>query len=187
MARALMHRGRPKRVHHLYESSSMSSREEHSPGTPDAGHLKRSTIGVFGLTFLVVAVTVPLTAMASNLALSLGFGVGARTVGLLVVVAVALSIFASAFVTLARDVTNAGAYFAYIGLGRTLGSGKAFVATTAYNVAAAGTAAATGYFVDLTMRSAFRIEAPRHLYAALTLLLTAWFRIGDREELSVVA
>ncbi|WP_238422015.1 APC family permease [Gordonia sp. 'Campus'] len=153
--------------------SSQTSR----PPVPDTGHLKRNTIGAFGLTFMVVAVAAPLTAMASNLSLSLGFGVGAGTVGLLVVVALALTVFASAFVTLARYVTNAGAYYAFIGfgLGRAVGSGAAFVATTAYNMAAAGMAAATGYFLGLTIESMFDFEAPWYLYAAVVLVLTAWF------------
>ncbi|MCZ4520508.1 APC family permease [Rhodococcus ruber] len=155
----------------------MTSNEQPVSVPPEADHLKRGTIGGVGLTFMVVAVAAPLTAMASNLSLSLGFGVGAGTVGLLVIVAVALTIFASAFVSLARHVTNAGAYYAFIGfgLGSTVGSGAAFVATTAYNMAAAGMAAATGYFFDLTMQAAFDIEAPWYVYATVTLLLTAWF------------
>lgn len=154
----------------------MSSKTSRS--TPaDAAHLKPNTIGAFGLTFMVVAVAAPLTAMASNLSLSLGFGVGAGTVGLLVVVALALTVFASAFVALARYVTNAGAYYAFIGfgLGRTVGSGAAFVATTAYNMAAAGMAAATGYFLGLTVESMLGFDAPWYVYAAVALVLTAWF------------
>lgn len=140
-----------------------------------APRLKRNTIGTFGLIFMVLAAAAPLTAMASNISLSLGYGVGPGTVGLLIVVAVVLAIFASAYVALARHITDAGAYYSFIGfgLGRSVGAGAAFVAATAYNLAAAGMAAATGYFANLTLSSAVGIDFGWQLYAAAALAATA--------------
>ncbi|MDN7120094.1 APC family permease [Nocardioides sp. ChNu-153] len=133
-------------------------------------------MGAFGLTFMVVAAAAPLTAMASNISLSLAFGVGAGTVGLLVVVAVLLTVFATAYVALSRHVTNAGAYYAFIGfgLGRAVGAGAAFVATVAYNMAAGGMIAATGYFADVTAVSYLDVDLPWYLYGAVALALTAY-------------
>lgn len=140
------------------------------------GRLKRDTIGAFGLTFMVVAAAAPLTAMASNLSLSLAFGVGSGTVGLLIVVAALLGIFASSYVVLSRHVTNAGAYYAFIGfgLGKIAGAGAAFVATVAYNLAAGGMVAATGYFAAATVESELGFDAPWYTYGLVALALTAY-------------
>lgn len=149
------------------------------PGTAATGgsapHLRRGSLGAFGLTFMVVAAAAPLTAMASNISLSLAFGVGGGTVGLLLVVAALLTIFASAYVALSRHVLNAGAYYAFIGhgLGGAVGSGAAFVATVAYNLAAGGMIAATGYFADITAMTYFDVDLPWWAYGIVALALTA--------------
>lgn len=137
----------------------------------NTGKLKKNTVGAFGLTFLVVAAAAPLTAMASNLSISLAFGVGAGTVGLLILVGLLLGIFAAAFVTLAKHVRNAGAYYAMVGfgLGRSAGGAAAMVATVAYNMAAAGMAGATGYFGSVTIDSIFGISVPWYLLSLLVL------------------
>jgi amino acid transporter len=141
-----------------------------------AGGLKRDTIGAFGLTFMVVAAAAPLTAMASNISISLAFGVGGGTVGLLVLVAALLAVFASAYVALSRHVVNAGAYYAFIGfgLGGSAGAGAAFVATVAYNLAAGGMIAATGYFADVTAMAYLDLDLPWYLYGLFALVLTAY-------------
>ncbi|MGC2977878.1 APC family permease [Brevibacterium sp. FAM 25378] len=147
---------------------------------PPAHSLKKNTIGAFGLTFMVVAAAAPLTAMASNLSISLAFGVGRGTVGLLIVVGILLGIFAIAFVTMAAHVKNAGAYYAMIGhgFGRRTGAASAMVATVAYNMAAAGMAAATGYFASVTIAAAGGPNLPWYTLALCTLAAT-WY-LGRR-------
>lgn len=139
-----------------------------------SGVLKKNTIGAFGLTFMVVAAAAPLTAMASNLSISLAFGVGSGTVGLLIMVGILLGIFAIAFVALARHVANAGAYYAMIGFGLGLraGAASAMVATVAYNMAAAGMAAATGYFASVTIASFNGPAVPWYVIAVVALAMT---------------
>lgn len=154
-------------------SSPTGTTEPLGTSTP---RLRRGTIGAFGLTFMVVAAAAPVTAMASNISLSLAFGVGKGTVGLLLVVAVLLTIFASAYVALSRHIVNAGAYYAFIGhgLGGAAGSGAAFVATLAYNLAAGGMMAATGYFADLTVINYFGVDLPWWLYSIVALAVTGF-------------
>lgn len=149
--------------------------ENLAPQSATSSGLRRNSIGTFGLIFMVIAAAAPLTAMASNISLSLGFGAGPGTVGLLLVVAAILIVFASAYVALARHITDAGAYYAFIGfgLGSSAGAGAAFVAATAYNLAAGGMAAATGYFANLTMASVFGVDVGWYVYAAVTLAATA--------------
>lgn len=143
--------------------------------TTETDHLKRNTIGVAGMVFMVVAATAPLTAMASNLSIGLAFGVGEGLVGLLLLVGILLAVFTAGYVVLSRRVINAGAYYAFIGygLGKASGSASAFVATIAYNLAAAGMIAATGYFTDLAVSSMTDIDLPWYVYGAIALLVTA--------------
>lgn len=153
-------------------SASTTDSADPRTSTPQ---LRRGSIGAFGLTFMVVAAAAPLTAMASNISLSLGFGVGGGTVGLLLIVAALLTVFASAYVALSRHVLNAGAYYAFIGhgLGGSAGAGAAFVATVAYNLAAGGMIAATGYFADITAINYFDVDLPWWHYGIVALALTA--------------
>lgn len=136
--------------------------------------LRSGTIGVTGMVFMAVAATAPLTAMTSNLSLSIGFGVGGGTVGLLLLVGALLAVFAVGYLVLARYVTNAGAYYAFVefGLGRAAGAAAAFVATLAYNLASAGMVAASGYFTALAVSSVTGIELPWYGYAVVALLVT---------------
>lgn len=138
------------------------------PGKQGEGTLKQNSIGVLGMVGMVVAVTAPLTAAASNLAISIASGVGAGTVLLLVLVAVVLFVFTAGYTVLSRHVVNAGAYFAYIGygLGRQSGAAAAFVACVAYSMATAAMLAATGFFVDIAVTAYVDVSVPWYLYSA---------------------
>ncbi|WP_172652676.1 APC family permease [Rhodococcus opacus] len=152
----------------------MTAQQELAPGESSA-HLKRNTIGIPGMVFMVVAAAAPLTAMASNLSLGLAFGVGGGMVGLLLLVGALLGIFTAGYVVLSRRVVNAGAYYAFIGfgLGKATGAGAAFVATIAYNLAAGGMIAATGYFTDIAVSAYVGIDLPWYLYGVVALIITA--------------
>lgn len=141
---------------------------------PSVGALRLGAIGVLGLVVMVVGATAPLTAMASNFSLSLAFGVGPGTIGVIVLVVAVLAVFTSGYVVLSRAVVNTGAYYAYVafGLGHTAGAITASVATIAYNAAAAVMAVATGYFTDLALSTYVGTDLPWWLYAAIALALT---------------
>ncbi|QTI87248.1 APC family permease [Streptomyces sp. AgN23] len=147
---------------------------------PEQTSLRRGSIGAFGMVFMVIAATAPLTAMASNLSLSLGLGVGRGTVALLLVVGALMALFAVGYVVLTRHVTNAGAYFAFIGygLGKTAGAASAFVAALVYNLATGGMIAATGYFAGLAVESYSGFKAAWYVYGAVALVIT--FVLGIR-------
>jgi amino acid transporter len=144
-----------------------------SPQRPAHGALRLGAIGVAGMVFMVIAATAPLTAMASNISLSLGIGAGVGTLGWLVAVGALLAVFTSGYIVLSRHVVNAGAYYAYIGygLGRTIGSASAFVAGIAYNMATAAMIAAAGYFTDATMTTYLRVDLPWYVYALVAVVI----------------
>lgn len=158
----------------------MDPQETHVNSRPlrsqaSTGALKRNSIGVLGMVGMVVAVTAPLTAAVSNLAISIASGVGAGTVLLLVLVAGVLYVFTAGYTVLSHHVVNAGAYFAYIGfgLGRQTGAAAAFVACLAYSMATAAMLAATGFFLDIAVRAYVDIAVPWFAYSALVAVLVA--------------
>lgn len=119
--------------------------------TTNPTRLRANAIGVVGMVCSAVAVTAPLTAIASNLTISIAFGAGVATVGVLVLVTAILAAYSVGFVRMSRQVVNAGAYFAYItfGLGRRAGTAAAMCAAFAYNVGVAAMAGAFGFFGSL--------------------------------------
>ncbi len=148
--------------------------QDNQTGTDDR-RLRRGTIGVAGMLFMVVAATAPLTAMASNFALSIGVGAGIGTLGWILVVAALLFVFTAGYVVLSRHVVNAGAYFAFMGygLGRTAGAATAFVAGIAYNMATIAMVAATGYFAKVAVGSYLGLDLAWYWYT-LAALAVVW-------------
>lgn len=151
----------------------MSRLETSPPAAQDDQPLRRGAIGVPGMVFMVIAAAAPLTAMASNLALSLGAGAGIGTLGWIVVVGVLLAVFTSGYVALNRQVVSAGAYHAYVtyGLGRTAGAAVAYVALVAYNLAAMAMVVATGFFIDAALTTYVGVHLAWWLYSALAVVV----------------
>lgn len=154
----------------------------HDPitGTPATGpvtELKHGAMGVTALAFLVVATAAPLSGTVGNgpLAILLGTGVGAP--GAFVATGIILVLFAIGFSAMGREITNAGAFFAYIttGLGPRLGMAAGYVAMLSYNVLQVYVAAFVGYFGNLTFRNEFNVDVPWEVFAfgllAVVLLL----------------
>ncbi|MFE9445086.1 hypothetical protein ACFYO2_40375 [Streptomyces sp. NPDC006602] len=74
-------------------------------------HLATDSLGISGLMFMVIAVTAPLTAVASNLTLGVAFGGGTGTVGVMVVATIVLAVFTVGCVAVSREVVNSAAYY----------------------------------------------------------------------------
>ncbi|WP_199431455.1 APC family permease [Qaidamihabitans albus] len=148
---------------------------DQSPVAADAPRLRGGTVTTTGMIFLVVAATAPLTALSSNISISIGLGAGAETVGYLVVIGGLLALFAVGFLVLSRYVVEPSAFAAFVtfGLGRRLGSAAAFVAALAYGLASTAMVAATGYFAELTLTSYFGSSPPWFVLSAIALCVVA--------------
>lgn len=135
--------------------------------------LRRGSIGVGGMVFMVVAATAPLTALASNFALSIGAGAGIGTLGWILVVAALLLVFTSGYVVLSRHVVNAGAYSAFLGygLGRSVGAATAFVAGITYNLAAVAMLAAAGFFAKSALNPVLGVEIGWYWFTFVVVLI----------------
>ncbi|MGW4033811.1 APC family permease [Streptomyces sp. NPDC004838] len=145
-----------------------------APPSARTDGLRPNSVGTFGMALMVIAAMAPLTALASNLALSMAFGNGIGTVGVVLVVAGILVLFTAGYVLMTQRTVNAGAYYAFIGfgLGRTAGSASAMIATLAYNAAGAAMAAAVGFYADLTVTTYLGPDLPWYLYALAAILLS---------------
>ncbi|GAB3266611.1 APC family permease [Arthrobacter pigmenti] len=96
--------------------------------------LRSGRLGVIGIVFFVVAAAAPLVGMTGAVPIAIVLGNGAAAPGAYLAVGLTLLLFSVGYAAMSQRVTNAGAFFAYIGrgLGRHLGLGAAFVSLIAY-------------------------------------------------------
>ena len=100
-----------------------------------ANQLRKNSLGVGAVTFLVISAAAPLTAVAGGVPISMLLGNGAGIAGSFALVTAVLLLFAVGYVAMARHVKNAGAFYAYAarGLGGRMGGASALIAILSYN------------------------------------------------------
>lgn len=100
-----------------------------------ANRLRKNSLGVGAIVFLVVSAAAPLTAIAGGTPLGMLLGSGPGFAGSYLVVTVLLLLFAVGYVAMARRIGNAGAFYSFIarGLGGELGGAAALIAILSYN------------------------------------------------------
>ena len=105
-----------------------------STQTTEDGKLRKGRLGVAGIVFFVVAASAPMAGMTGVVPVATVLGNGAAVPGAYVFVGIILLLFSVGFTAMSHKVTNAGAFFAYVGkgLGVTMGVGSAFVSILAY-------------------------------------------------------
>jgi amino acid transporter len=102
--------------------------------------LATDRLGVAAVVFFVMSAATPLTVVAG--VVTTGYAVTGIT-GLpiaFIVIGAVLALFCVGYVSMARHVANAGAFYAYIshGLGRPAGVAGAWIALVAYNALQVG-------------------------------------------------
>ena len=118
--------------------------------------LRKNSLGVGAVTFLVISAAAPLTAVAGGVPISMLLGNGAGIAGSFVLVTAILILFAISYVAMARHVASAGGFYAFAarGLGGRVGGAAALIAILSYNAMQIGVmglfgAAAAGTFAPL--------------------------------------
>ncbi len=98
------------------------------------GALKKGRLGILGIVFFVVAASAPLVGMTGAAPAAMGIGNGAAVPGTYLLVGLILLVFSVGFTRMSREVTNTGAFFAYVGrgLGKEAGVGSAFASLVGY-------------------------------------------------------
>lgn len=103
------------------------------PETPETS-LRKGRIGIIGIVFFVIAAAAPLVGMTGAVPVAIVLGNGAAVPGAYLLVGIILLLFSVGYSAMSHHVTNAGAFFAYVGrgLGVNMGVGSAFVSLMAY-------------------------------------------------------
>jgi len=96
--------------------------------------LRKNRLGILGIVFFVVAASAPLVGMTGAVPIAILAGNGAAAPGAYLLVGLVLILFSVGFTAMTSKVTNAGAFFAYVGrgLGRNAGVGSALVSIVGY-------------------------------------------------------
>jgi amino acid transporter len=138
-------------------------------------HLRRNQLGVPEIVFMVIAAAAPLGAMAGAAPIAIALGNGAGVPGTYLYAAFALACFAAGYALMSRYITNAGAFYAYIGrgLGRPLGVAAAYVAIVAYNAVAIGVCAAFGYFAQSVFLDQLGIDMAWYVWSGIAIAAVA--------------
>lgn len=135
--------------------------------------LRRNTLGVAGIVFLVLAAVAPLTGMVvvASLAIALGNGGGAPASFL--IVAVILLLFAVGYAQMSKQLVNAGGFYAFVvkGLGRTGGLIAGLIATLGYNFFVVGTIGTSGFFMQTIIGQLTGIDIHWYVWGLLSIIV----------------
>lgn len=144
--------------------------------------LKKNSLGVAAITFMVVSAAAPLTGAAGGIPLSMLLGNGVGIPGTFLIVTAILLAFSVGYVAMSRHVKNAGAFYAFAaqGLGGHAGGAAALIAMLSYNAMQIGLmglfgAAAAGTFAQ------FGLDLPWYYwsYAAIAVIAFLGYRQVD--------
>ena len=104
------------------------------PAETEETALHKGRLGTIGIVFFVVAAAAPLVGMTGAVPVAIVLGNGAAVPGAYVGVGITLLLFSVGYAAMSGRVTNAGAFFAYVGRGMGIGPGvgSAFVSLVAY-------------------------------------------------------
>ncbi|GAB2828877.1 APC family permease [Alpinimonas psychrophila] len=130
--------------------------------------LRKGRLGVAGIVFFVVAASAPMAGMTGVVPVAGVLGNGAAVPGAYVFVGLILLLFSVGFTAMSHQVTNAGAFFAYVGkgLGINVGVGSAFVSILAYITVQLAIYGFFGAMMELTF-GALGVSIPWYIWCAL--------------------
>src|ERR1700730_16658734 len=119
----------------------------------DVPQLRKHAVGIWGVLFLTVTGSAPISAMLFNTPLVTGYGNGLGAPAAFLFATLILTIFSVGYVAMSRQGTTAGGFYSSIshGLGRELGLGTGFAAVVAYSVFEASLAGGFAYFLQLKL------------------------------------
>ncbi len=123
---------------------------DHKVNPADAARLKVGAVGLVGVLFMAVANAAPITAMSFNVPIAVGYGNGIGVSGGYLFATIVLTIFTIGFVSMAKYITTAGAFYGFIshGLGQMWGMASGLLAAVAYIVFEASLIGGFAYFAS---------------------------------------
>jgi len=141
-----------------------------------ATELRRGTLGAAMIIFFVISAASPLSVLAGGFPIGIMMGNGAGMPALLVATLFVLLCFAAGYTTMARHVTHAGGFYAFIsrGLGGLSGGAAGVLAMVAYNVLQAGMYGLFGAVLSGSLEASLGIQVPWWSCSAVALGLIAF-------------
>jgi amino acid transporter len=110
------------------------------PRDTGTNKLRRNSLGLIAVTFMVVSAAAPLTGVAGAMPIAFLAGNGAGIPATFVFITLVMLAFSVGYVAMSRHVSNAGAFYAYAarGLGGGAGGAVSMIAIVAYNAMQVG-------------------------------------------------
>ena len=144
--------------------------------------LKKGRLGVLGIVFFVVAAAAPLVGMTGAVPVAILAGNGAAAPGAYLFVGLTLLVFSVGFSAMTNRVTNAGAFFAYVGrgLGTNMGVGSAFASIVGYVTIQLAIYGFFGGLLAGQMNETFGVNWPWYVWVVI-----AWVLVTALSLLSV--
>lgn len=139
-----------------------------------SGKLAGSSVGVAHIVFFVVAAAAPMAAVVGATPPAFAFG-NIGVPGAFVLVGLLYLVFSAGFTAMARHVSSAGGFYAYIsrGLGRPFGVAGAFLAMVTYLAIQIGVYAQVGVFARAALEP-LGIALPWWFWSLLVLFAVLW-------------
>lgn len=150
--------------------------------TPERGHgLKAGAVGLMGVLFMAVANAAPITAMTGNVPIAVGYGNGIGAPAGYLIATVVLTLFTIGFVSMARYITTAGAFYGFIthGLGQVWGMASGALATMAYVVFEGSLVGIFAYFSNSALHTWFGWDVNWLLIAIVGIIAIGIFGYFD--------
>jgi amino acid transporter len=153
--------------------------EEKDAMTTDNGAapdgLEQGALSTAAIVFLVLAAVTPMAAVVGVVPLGVLLGDGAGFPGAYVIAGAVLLLFAVGYAAMSHEVTNAGAFYAYVarGIGRPAGAAAAGVAVIAYNAIMISVVGGFGYFAHAIIADELGITLPWEAWVAILLAVVA--------------
>lgn len=138
--------------------------------------LRRGTLGTALIVFFVISAASPLSVIAGGFPIGIMLGNGAGTPALLLLTLMVLLAFAAGYTAMARHVTHAGGFYAFIsrGLGGMAGGAAGMLAMVAYNLLQAGLYGLFGAIVAANLESLLGVTVPWWWCSVAALATIAW-------------
>jgi amino acid transporter len=134
--------------------------------------LRRNSLGLVAITFMVISAAAPLTGVAGAMPLAFLLGNGTGVPLTFILLTLIMLAFAAGYVAMSRHVINAGAFYAYAarGLGGGMGGAVSIMALVAYNTMQFGLIGLLGG-VSAGVFSQFGLNLDWWVYSLIAILL----------------
>ena len=148
---------------------------DHQISSADSARLKAGAVGLVGVLLMAVANAAPITAMSFNVPIAIGYGNGISASAGFLFATIVLTIFAVGFVSMARYITTAGAFYGFIsqGLGQLWGMASGLIAAVAYIIFEASLIGGFSYFASEYVLKPAGINVNWMIIAAIGIIIIA--------------